>query len=324
MAERVVYINGEFVAESRATVSVFDSGFTSGLAVYEVTRTFRHALFRLDAHLDRLERSMRYARIECGLDRRQLEAASNATVERNLGSIGADDEVSLWHVVSRGERPPGTRRGATVVMFCVPVELASFARGYLEGIRLVTPATRRTPPESLDPKAKVTNKMNHEVAAAEARQTDPDCLPLMLDHAGNIAETDRANFFFVSRGKLCTSSDRTVLGGITRDTVCGLAATLGIEVAKGDFTPYDVYNAEEAFISGTSYNLMPVASLNGVSPAAGAPGPVTLRIFRAWNDMVGYDTVAQSIRHLGDNERAARIAEWERKSLGHDPRIEKR
>jgi branched-chain amino acid aminotransferase len=314
MAERVVYVNGEFVPESRATVSVFDSGFTSGLAVYEVTRTFRHRPFRLDAHLDRLERSLRYARIDSGLDRPRLAAASNETLERNLEALGEDDEVSLWQVISRGERPPGRRKGATVVMFCVPVGLASFARGYLEGIKLVTPATRRTPPESLDPKAKITNKMNHEVAAAEARQAGPDCLPLMLDHAGNIAETDRANFFFVSRGKLCTATDRTVLGGITRDTVIELAAKLKIEVVKDDFTPYDVYNAEEAFISGTSYNLMPVASLNGVALANGAPGPVTVRLFKAWNDMVGYDTVAQSIRHLGANERAALMAEWERRS----------
>jgi len=175
----------------------------------------------------------------------------------------------------------------------------------------VTPATRRTPPESLDPKAKVTNKMNHEVAAAEAKLAGPDCVPLMLDLDGNIAETDRANFFFVSGGRLCTATDRSVLGGITRDTVIELAAKLGVEVVKGDFTPYDVYNADEAFISGTSYNIMPVASLNAVAVKAGIPGPVTLRLFKAWNDLVGYDTVAQSVRRLGDNERAARLAEWE-------------
>jgi branched-chain amino acid aminotransferase len=313
MPERVVYINGEFVPESQAKVSVFDSGFTSALAVYEVTRTFRHKLFRLDVHLDRLERSLRYARIETTMSRREWETISTSVVERNVGALGPDEEVSLWHVVSRGERPPGTRRGPTVVMFCVPVELASFARGYLEGIRLVTPATRRTPPESLDPKAKLTNKMNHEVAAAEAKLAGPDCLPLMLDLDGNIAETDRANFFFVSGGKLCTATDRTVLGGITRDTVIELAAKLGVEVVKGDFTPYDVYNADEAFISGTSYTVMPVASLNNVAVRAGVPGPVTLRLFKAWNDLVGYDTIAQSIRRLGDNERATRLADWERR-----------
>jgi branched-chain amino acid aminotransferase len=316
MPERTVYINGDFVPESRATVSVFDSGFTSGLAVYEVTRTFGHKLFRLDAHLDRLRRSLRYARIDCGLAPERLEAVSRETVERNLPTFGPDDELSLWHVVSRGERPPGKPRVATVVMFCVPVDLASFARGYLDGIRLVTPATRRTPPESLDPKAKVTNKMNHEVAAAEAKLAGADCLPLMLDTDGNISETDRANFFFVSEGRLHTATDRTVLGGITRDTVFDLARKLDIEVIAGDFTPYDVYNAEEAFISGTSYTVMPVASLNGVAVKAGVPGPVTLGLFKAWNDMVGYDTVAQSIRHLGDNERASRMAEWERRSGG--------
>ncbi len=107
-----------------------------------------------------------------------------------------------------------------------------------------------------------------------------------------------------------------MLGGITRMVVFELAAALGIEVIEDDFTPYDVYNAEEAFLSGTSGTILPVSSLNAVGVGAGLPGPVTMRLIRAWNDMVGLDFVAQALGHLGDNERAPALAEWERRIGG--------
>lgn len=314
MSERVVYINGALVPESQATVSVFDRGFTSGDGVYEATRTFGHKLFRLPQHLDRLYASLRYVRIECGVARDEMQRACEELVERNLALLDDDDEYSLWHVITRGARVPGTTTtaGPTVVMFTMPVDFARYARSYIEGVPLVTPATRRTPPQSLDPKAKITNKMNHNMALFEAQQVEPGAVPLMLDLDGNLTETDTTNFFFVRDGRLFTPSARTVLGGITRDAVFELAAGLGIEVVEGAFTPFDVYNADEAFLSGTSGSITPVSRLNGTAPVAGVPGPLTLRLIAAWNEMVGIDYVAQALRHLGHNEASDLLAEWER------------
>ena len=308
MAERLVYLNGEFVAESEARVSIFDRGFTSGDGIYEATRTYGHELFRLDAHLDRLFRSLVYVRIDCGLSRDEMTAISNEVVERNRHLLGAGDEFSLWHLITRGERLPSERAGPTVVLFCKPVEFTRFARTYVDGVVVVTPATRRIPPQCLDAKAKITNKMNHAMAAFEARQANPNAVPLMLDIDGNLSETDVTNFFFVAGGRLCTPGMRNVLGGITRETVFGLAADLGIEVVEGDFTPYDVYTADEAFLSGTSGTIQPVRSLNGADIGDAVPGPVTLQLIRAWNDMVGLDYVAQALGHLGDNESKALLA----------------
>jgi branched-chain amino acid aminotransferase len=315
MVERTVYLNGDFVPESKASISIFDRGFTSGDGIYEATRTFGHKLFRLQDHIDRLYNSMNYCRIDCGLSLAEMESICNDLVERNLGLIGDDDEYSLWHVITRGARIPGTTTttGPTVAIFLQPVDFSRYASSYLEGIILVTPATRRIPPQCLDPRAKITNKMNHNQALFEAQQVDPAAIPLMLDLDGNLCETDTINVFFISRGKLCTPMARTVLGGITRQVVFELAEKLGIEVVEGDFTPFDMYNADEAFLSGTSGSITPVIALNGKNIGSDLPGPLTLRLISAWNELVGLDYVAQAIRHLGDNESKDLMAAWEQR-----------
>lgn len=317
MAEKIVYFNGEFLPETEARMPVTDLGFHGGDGIFEVTRTFHHALFRLDDHLDRLFRSLAYVRIDPGMDRDEMRRVSQAIVERNLPRLGPDDELALWHVITRGGRAGTGELPPTVVMHCVDVNFAVLAADYLGGIRLITPGVRRMAPQSVDPKAKVTSRMNQVQAALEVGQTSPGAQPLMLDMDGNIAETHYSNFFFVRDGAVLTPHARNVLGGITRMTVLELAEELGLEAAEGDFTPYDVYGAEEAFTTGTSANLTPVVSLNGKTVGRadedGLPGPVTLKLIRAFNDRVGLDYVAQALRHLGGNEGPGLLAEWERR-----------
>ena len=315
MAERSVYLNGEYVPESKASISIFDRGFTSGDGVYEATRTFRHKLFRLTDHIDRLYTSLNYCRIEIAIAPAEMESICEELVERNLTLIDQDDDYSLWHVITRGPRIPGTTTttGPTIAVFLQPVDFVHYAPQYIEGSVLVTPATRRIPPQCLDPKAKITNKMNHNQALFEAQQVDADAVPLMLDLDGNLSETNVTNVFFVAGGKLYTPGARTVLGGVTRKVVFELADKLGIEVVEGEFTPFDMYNADEAFLSGTSGSITPVRNLNGKNIGSGLPGPVTLRLIGAWNELVGYDYVAQAIRHLGDNEAKDLMAAWEQR-----------
>jgi branched-chain amino acid aminotransferase len=199
---------------------------------------------------------------------------------------------------------------ASVTVFCLPIAYHSFAREYVDGCVLVTPSTRRIPPQSLEAKAKITNKMNHTVAAFEAKQVNPRATPLMLDLDGNISETHLGNFFFVSGGKLCTSTDRTVLGGVTRSTLFSLADEMGIPVVEADFTPYDVYCADEAFTASTSPSIVPVKSLNGTTIGTSIPGPVTLKLMREWEKMVGIDFVSQALGHIEDRDKQHLLGEW--------------
>jgi branched-chain amino acid aminotransferase len=225
MEDGLCYVNGSFVRASEAKISIFDRGFTSGEGVYDVTRSFGHKLFKLDAHIARLYRSLKYTRIDCGIPIEGMTRLSIDVFERNKHLLAPDDDCALWQVVSRGSDrfTKGKPMTASVTVFCLPIAYHSFAREYVDGCVLVTPSTRRIPPQSLEAKAKITNKMNHTVAAFEAKQVNPRATPLMLDLDGNISETHLGNFFFVSGGKLCTSTDRTVLGGVTRSTLFSLA-----------------------------------------------------------------------------------------------------
>jgi branched-chain amino acid aminotransferase len=313
MEERVVYLNGGFLPESQAKVSVFDSGFNAGDGVYDVTRTFAHKPFRLRAHVERLFRSLQYTRIDCGLSLDEMEKVSLEVIDRNKRLLSASEDLALWQVVSRGVRSPKGNRvggGATVAVYCVIVNFPEFASFYVEGAPIVIPSTRRIPPECLESKAKITNKMNHIMASFEAKQVDPRAIPLMLDIHGNLSETSAHNFFLVSNGKLCTPTDRNVLGGITKVAIFDLAKQLGIEIVEDGFTPYDLYTAEEAFLASTSPSIVPVRSVNGAKIGQGAPGPMTLRLIAAWNKMVGIDIVDQALSHLDQEERDRLMALW--------------
>ena len=133
---------------------------------------------------------------------------------------------------------------------------------------------------------------------------------MLLDIDGNVAETNTGNFFFVSEGQLRTSRERNVLAGVTRSVVFELAAKLGMEVVEGDFTAYDVYTADEAFVSGTSPSIVPARSLKGSAVGGDLPGPHTLRLIRAFSELVGIDYVEQAIRSLGDNRAADLTERW--------------
>jgi branched-chain amino acid aminotransferase len=317
MAEKIVYLDGLFVPEREAKVSVFDSGFNAGDGVYDVTRTFVHKPFRLRAHTARLFRSLRYTRIDCGMSPAAMEKATLEVLERNKAMLEENEEVALWQVVSRGVRSSRGNRTvgqATVAIYCISIAFEEFARHYIDGVKLVIPSTRRIPPQCLEPKAKINNKMNHNMAIFEAKQVDPQAIPLMLDLDGNISESNAHNFFLVCDGRLCTPSNKNVLDGITKDALFELAAQLKIEVTDGNFTPYDAYNAEEAFLASTSPTILPVQSLNGLRPTKEVPGPVTKRLIRAWSDMVGVDIVEQALNHLAPGDRDRMLKEWRDKN----------
>jgi branched-chain amino acid aminotransferase len=316
MEERIVYLNGAFVPESQAKVSVLDSGFNAGDGVYDVTRTFGQKPFRLREHTERLFRSLQYTRIDCGMSVEEMEKITLEVLERNKPLLRANEDLALWQVVSRGVRSSTGNRvagGATVAVYSVIVNFSEFASFYVEGAPIVIPSTRRIPPECLESKAKITNKMNHNMASFEAKQVDPRAIPLMLDINGNLSETSAHNFFLVVNGKLCSPSDRNVLGGITKEAVFGLAKQLGIEIVEGNFTPYDLYTAEEAFLASTSPTIVPVRTVNGAKIGTGAPGPMTLRLIGAWNKMVGMDIVDQALSHLDKNEHDRLMALWQNK-----------
>ena len=302
--EPMVFVNGRLVPASQATVSAFDRGFRWGDGVYDVERTYRGEVFRLRRHMERLYRSLKYTRIDPGISMQQMEEAVLGLVQANRPLLGPEDDYLVTQVVSRGVLwPPESVGDPTVVIYCEPITFANFAHRYVEGIRVVTPSTRRNPPQSLSPNAKISNKMNHHIADMEAKSIDPEAYALMLDLDGNIAEGPGNNFLFMSEGRIKIPNRRNVLPGITMSTVLELAEGLGIPTDEGDYTPFAVYNADEAIITSTSVVVLPVAKFNGVSMGDEVPGPITQRLLQAWADLTGIDPVHQALSHLTAERR---------------------
>jgi branched-chain amino acid aminotransferase len=302
MSEATIYLNGDFMPASEAKISVFDRGFRLGDAVFDTARTFRHHPYKLRQHLERLYRSLRTIRLDPGMSMAEMEAITLEVVERNRPLWAVNDDVWIHQIVSRGAlRQPGK---PTVVVMTELLPFASFARYHKLGVPMRTPGIRHTPPQCVEPRVKTVSRMNLVLAELEAQQADPEAFALLLDLEGNITEYTSGNFFIVRDGGLITPFERTSLGGIARETVLEFAAELGIPTREADITPYDAYNADEAFISSTSKCILPVGRLNGIRIGTQIPGPVTIRLLDAWSARVEVDIVQQALSHLETDERA--------------------
>ncbi len=307
--ELMVYVNGKIVPESQAVISALDRGFRWGDAVYDTERTFNGKVFKLDAHLDRLYRSLNYTHIDPVLTWEEMKKATLEVVEANQSLVKKHGDFNVNQVVSRGNLSPDIHKGSNVAIYCRPITLKAYAKYYIQGVNAATPATRRTPPASLSPRAKIANKMNHFVAEFEAKHSDPSMFSLMLDINGNVAEGTGANFMFVHKGRIKVPNRRNVLQGITMETILEMADNQGIGWDEGDYTPMDVYSADEAFFCTTTACLIPTKSLNGLTIGDGkVPGPVSRSLFAAFSDTAGFDVIEQALGFLSPEERQELMA----------------
>ena len=298
--ERVAYVNGEIVPESQAVISIKDRGFLQGDAVFDTTRTFGHRIFRLDEHLDRFFHSLKYMRLEPDLSKDDFKRLTMEVLEANLPLIDSDDDYWVTQRVTRGVTVDGVEK-PSIVIECVPLPFKARARYYRDGIPVVVPSVRRTPPEVQSPRAKVHNYVNLVQATMEVTSQNPDNWAILLDTNGNLSEGPGSNIFIVKDGVVITPKEQFILSGISRRVAIELAQELGIEVQEADIDLYDAYTADEAFVTSTSFCICPVTSFNGSSVADGSvPGPVTDRLTRAYSGMVGIDVAAQYLAHLED------------------------
>ena len=301
--ERVAYFNGEIVPESRVMVSFRDRSFKYGDGAFDTTRTFGHRIFKLDEHIRRFYKTLKYLRMDPGLSPAEMTAITEDVLARNLHLMDRHDDYWVSQRISRGTDTVGgdihESSGPTVIVECTPLPFKSRAHYFRDGIDVIVPSTRRTAPEAMTPRAKTHNYMNLMIGHQEARQQKADAWAIMLDHNGNLAEGVGSNLFIVEDGAIYTPQDLYVLCGVSRETVIELSAALGMPVIKRDLDLYDAYNADEMFITSTSFCIVPVRSINGAVVADGAlPGPITKRLTDAYVDLVDYDFVGQYLRHL--------------------------
>lgn len=299
MTERISYFNGEFVPDSECKIHIADRAFMRGDTVFDVARTFDGKVHRLPEHLDRLYRSMKFARIDPGMTMNEMETITQEVIERNEPSREPGGDFMVWQTVIRGfAKDFGTIAGSGPSRVCIsviPIQFEDHAHEYQTGGHVVFPRTRSYSHQSLEPNLKHYSRMNFSLAELEAADVDPDAHPVLLDLEGNISENTAGNFFIVTDGVLRTPTDRAILQGVARLDVLELAEKLGIPTSEEDLQPYDAYTADEAFLCNTIYCVLPVARIDNREIEGEVPGPVSQRLLAAWSETVGLDIVDQAL-----------------------------
>jgi branched-chain amino acid aminotransferase len=301
--QRIAYFNGSYVPEAEVRVPYRDRSFIYGDGCFDMTRTFNGKPFKVKEHIDRFYRSLHYLQIDIGMSPERMIEITHEVVDRNRHLLGEGDDYWVGQRVSRGVRAVGDEGwehvAANVIVDCTPLPFKERAKHYREGIRVITPSIRRTPPFSLSPRVKTHNYLNMIVGDLEVKAQDPEAWAVLLDVNGNLCEGMGSNIFVVKNGRLLTPQSQYVLEGISRLTVIELATHLQIPVVERDLDLYDAYNADEVFLTSTSLCLCGVSKVNGNVIGSGAvPGSMTKRLLDAYSESVGCDIADQYLARL--------------------------
>jgi branched-chain amino acid aminotransferase len=277
-----IYLDGQFVDAADAKISVFDHGLLYGDGIFEGIRLYEGNVFRLDEHLDRLWCSAKAILLTIPISRREMAGAVCESCRRN----GLRDGY-IRLVVTRGVGDLGLAPWLCPKpsVFIIADRIALYPKEYYTtGLSIVTVPTRRLGAAALPPMVKSLNYLNNILAKIEARQAGA-LEAVMLNDAGFVAECTGDNIFIVCRGRLLTpSAQQGALKGITREAIFSVAQALSLPVEEHELTRYDLWNADECFLTGTGAEVIPVVKLDGREIGDGKPGPVTGRVlagFRA-------------------------------------------
>jgi branched-chain amino acid aminotransferase len=278
-----IYIDGEFYEKEQAKVSVFDHGLLYGDGVFEGIRFYNGRVFRLDEHIDRLYDSARAICLNIPLDRQALVEATLETIRQN---DLRDGYVRL--VVTRGAGDLGLNPAlcpkATIIIIAAKITLYP-TENYENGLKVVTCATRRIPHGALSPMVKSLNYLNNVMAKIEAANAGAG-EGLMLNEQGYVAECTGDNVFIVKRGNIYTPPIASgALAGVTRAVVFELAAEAGISVTEPDITRYDLFTADEVFLTGTAAEIIPVVMLDRRPIGDGRPGSITRQLMTRFHEL---------------------------------------
>ncbi len=282
-----VYINGKFYDENEASVSVFDHGLLYGDGIFEGIRLYEGCVFRLDAHLERLEDSAKAILLELPWSRQEI---SDAVLESCRMNNLKDGYIRV--VVTRGKGSlgisPKTCKDPQLIIIADKIRLYP-KEVYENGLKLITVPTRRNHAAALPPMIKSLNYLNNILAKIEAQHLGYD-EAIMLNDQGFVAECTGDNIFMVKKGVIYTPTVQSDnLSGITRQAVWDIAQKLGIPFKEGVLTRYDFWIADEAFLTGTAAELVAVTEIDARQIGDGKPGPVTQKILEAYRGVVTKD-----------------------------------
>ncbi|MGH7997662.1 MAG: branched-chain-amino-acid transaminase [Opitutaceae bacterium] len=279
-----VYLDGQWVEEADAKVSVFDHGLLYGDGVFEGIRLYEGNVFRLEEHLERFECSAKAILLPLPLDRARLREATCETCRVN----GLRDAY-IRLVATRGVGDLGLAPWLCPKpsLFIIASRIALYPQEHYDnGLSIVTVPTRRIGPAALPPTIKSLNYLNNILAKIEARQFGA-LEAIMLNDEGYVAECTADNVFIIRKGQLMTpAASQGALRGITRSAILDIARDIGLPASETDLTRYDLWCADECFLTGTGAEVIPVVKLDGREIGTGKPGPGTRRVLEAFRQRV--------------------------------------
>jgi branched-chain amino acid aminotransferase len=312
---RKVYFNGKFVDEAEAKISIYDSALMFGDTVFEMTRSFNKKQFKLREHIDRLYASAKYLHIplEEKMSKGEMENVVQETIKINDPCFNDDDEHRIMIDVTRGllgiyEDVVGVDKGLNIVVADFPLRwtVASMGSLYDSGINAIIPSQRAIPASLIDPKVKNRSRIHYLMANIQVAGYEGDNnWALLLDTDNFVAEGTGDNFFIVKGDRIYTPEPRNILRGISREYVFELCRQLGYECLEKNLDVYDVANADEAFMTGTPFCLLPVTSLMSDKIGTGKPGRITGNLLRVWGENVGVDIAKQIKSWANDKSGSA-------------------
>jgi len=279
-----IYIDGKFYEKHEACVSVFDHGLLYGDGVFEGIRIYGGGIFKLDAHVRRLYRSARALLLEIPFSEKEMKEAIIETVRANEKKDGY-----IRVLVTRGAGAlgidPSSCAKPTVIIIVGDIQLYPRSH-YEEGIAIITASSRRMPSDCLDARVKSLNYLNNIMAKLEARQAGcPEAV--MLNKEGYVAECTGDNIFIIQNGDLYMPDPcYGALDGITMETIIELAAEMNLTCRQCALTRYDLYTADECFLTGTGAEIVPVIRIDGRGIGGGKPGRTTRQLREAFERTV--------------------------------------
>lgn len=276
VVSRKIFLNGKIVPEEKAKVSVFDHGYLYGDGIFEGIRAYNGRVFKLKEHIKRLYQSAKTIMLNTGMTPDEMEEAILETIRANELR-----DAYIRVVISRGTGDlgldPRKCPSPTIVIIASEIELYD-SKLYEEGLTVMTVPTRRNGPEMVNPRIKSLNYLNNIMARIEANLMGvPEAI--MLNEQGYVAECTGDNIFIIDGDTLITPPRHAgILKGIKREVAIEIAETLGLKLKEILFTRYDLYNADECFLTGTAAEVIPVVKIDGRVIASGKPGPYTKKI----------------------------------------------
>ncbi len=279
-----IYIDGNFYSEENAKVSVFDHGYLYGDGVFEGIRFYSSRIFRFDEHMRRLYDSAKAIWLDMGIPIDEFKNIIKESVRRSGYTDGY-----LRVIVSRGKGDLGLdpRKCPVPTIVVIPAKLKLYPQEcYDNGMAIITVATRRSPSEVLNPRIKSLNYLNNILAKMEAANVGYD-EAIMLNQEGFVSECTADNIFYIRDKVIYTPiSHIGALKGVTKDFVFELAAKLGYEIKETVATRYDIYTSDEAFITGTACEVMPIVKVDGREIGDGKVGEMTKSLIELFTKLV--------------------------------------